>query len=155
MRSAPSVMYPVGRCAFHARLLLCLAVLGGLGVTPGPVTTTDSASRTQAVLVGVGLWLLWLGFAVWSWRRTPVGRLHWDALAGATDPERKSGAWRWHSDAYQDGALMQRVEPMLDLQTRMLLRLRNPDAATSWIWVEQDRDPARWDDLRRALKAHG
>ncbi|MBA4256131.1 MAG: hypothetical protein C0445_09675 [Polaromonas sp.] len=155
MRNAPSVMYPVGRCAFYARLLLCLAVLGGLAVALGPVTMTDSASRTQALVVGVGCWLLWLGFAVWSWRRTPVGRLHWDALAGGAAPGRTVGAWRWHSDAGQDGALLQRVEPMLDLQTRMLLRLRNPAAATRWVWVEQGRDPARWDDLRRALQAHG
>ncbi len=155
MRNAPSVIYPVGRCAFYAHLLLCLAVLGGLALILGAVATTDSTARTTGFGVGASLWLLWLGFAVWSWRRTPVGRLHWDAMADGAAPGRKAGAWRWHSDAGQDGALLQRVEPMLDLQTRMLLRLRNPDAATRWVWVEQNRDPARWDDLRRAVQAHG
>ncbi len=155
MRNAPAVMYPVGRCAFYAKVLLGLAGMGGLVVAFPLITMVDSTERTPVVLVGMGLWLLWSCFAAWSWRRSPTGRLQWDALASHADGEGQAGAWRWHSDAYQDGALMQRVEPMLDLQTRMLLRLQNRDAATSWIWVEQDRDPARWDDLRRALMAHG
>ena len=155
MRSAPSVMYPVGRSAFFAQALLSLAGLGVLVLGFLLVSMADSVARTRVVPVGVGLWLLWSCFAVWSWRRSPIGRLQWDALASTADGDSKPGAWRWHSDAYQDGALMQRVEPMLDLQTRMLLRLRNRDAATSWVWVEQHRDPARWDDLRRAVKAHG
>jgi hypothetical protein len=155
MRNAPSVMYPVGRCAFYAQILGCLGVLGGLAVAFTLATTADSIPKPPAPLLGIGLWLCWLGFAVWSWRRSPIGRLQWDALASGADAEHPSGGWRWHSDAYPEGALMQRVEPMLDLQTRVLLRLRNADAATSWIWVEQRHDPARWDDLRRALKARG
>lgn len=154
MRNAPSVIYPVGRCAFYARLLQGIGVLGGLVLAAGALTVARPAAHIADLLVGVSLWLLWLGFAAWSWRRTPVGQLHWDALAGGAGPEGRAGAWRWHSDACQDGALLQRVEPMLDLQSRMLLRLRNPDAPTSWVWVEQRRDPARWDDLRRALQAH-
>lgn len=154
MRNAPSVIYPVGRCAFHAQLLLGLAVLGGLLLGGVAVATAASAERSARLGLGLVVWLSWMGFAAWSWRRTPVGRLHWDALADAAEPGQPAGAWRWHSEAHQDGAPLRRVEPMLDLQTRMLLCLRNPDGVTRWIWVEQGRDPARWDDLRRAVRSH-
>jgi len=156
VRNAPSVLYPVGRCAFYARVLMLLAVLGlavlaagwwhGRGLAGG-------AFRTAVGGVGVGLWLLWLGFAWWSWRRAPIGQLQWDALAADSSLRANAGAWRWRSEAYQEGAVLLRVDLMLDLQTRVLLRLHNPDRATSWVWLERCRDPARWDDLRRALVA--
>jgi hypothetical protein len=44
------------------------------------------------------------------------------------------------------------LELVLDLQSLALLRLRNRDVASSWIWVERARSPARWNDLRRALR---
>lgn len=156
MRNAPSVLYPVGRCVFYARLLGLIGVLGMAVLVlagwsaRGP---EGGAVSTATAWVGGGLWLLWLGFAGWSWRRAPVGQLQWDALAPGTRPDARPGAWRWRSEAYQDGAVLRRVELMLDLQNRVLLRLHNPDAATSWVWLERSRDPARWDDLRRALMA--
>jgi hypothetical protein len=153
MRSAPSVIFPVGRSAFYAGLLLGLGLLGGLVLLIGSFMGSIGL-RGPRFLVGAGTWLMWLGFAAWSWRRTPVGQLHWNAMSGGAEPGDRAGAWSWHSGAQQEGAQLQRVETMLDLQSRVLLRLRNPDAATRWIWVEQGHDPARWDDLRRALRAH-
>jgi hypothetical protein len=43
------------------------------------------------------------------------------------------------------------VELVVDLQTRVLLRLHNADALTRWVWAERARNPERWHDLRRAL----
>jgi hypothetical protein len=48
---------------------------------------------------------------------------------------------------------LQRVEMVLDLQGRALLRLHNADALARWVWVERARNPALWNDLRRALVA--
>jgi hypothetical protein len=150
MRNAPSVMYPVGRCAFYARLLAGLGLLGLLGLAAGAWGARAPSGIMQFLAGGV-LWLLWLGFVVWSWRRTPVGQLHWDAQSQGVVPESKPGAWRWRSEAHQEVDMLQRVELLLDLQRLVLIRLRHPDGATSWVWAEKARDPARWDDLRRAL----
>lgn len=157
MRIAPSVVYPVGRCAFYVRLL---ALLGGLGLLvlavwwwPLLVKHPQVAPRGDwlAGLAGWVLWLVWMAFAWHSWRRSPTGRLQWDALAAADDEPPRTGAWRWQSGACRDAAPLQRVDLVLDLQDRALLRLRNPDAASRWVWVERASDPARWNDLRRAL----
>lgn len=150
MRNAPSVLYPVGRCAFYARLLVLLGLLGlaafGLGGWSAP-----AVEGGVSVWVGGGLWLLWLGYAARSWQRSPIGRLQWDALAASAAPDARPGAWRWRNEANQEGALLSQVELMLDLQSRVLLRLCNADGATTWVWLERSSDPARWDDLRRAL----
>lgn len=156
MRNAPSVLYPVGRCVFYARLLVWLGLLGLVALLAGGwwysgESAGGLASRRAAVLAGAGLWL---GFAWWGWQRAPRGLLQWDALAASAVPGAQAGAWRWRSEAYQEGAVLQRVELMLDLQSRVLLRLHNPDAATSWVWLERSQDQARWDDLRRALVAN-
>jgi toxin CptA len=157
MRNAPSVLYPVGRCAFYARWLVCLGLLGLVALLAGGWYSGDSvgglASRSVVVLSGAGLWLLWAGFAWWGWRRAPTGLLQWDALAGGALPGAHAGAWRWRSEADQEGAVLPRLELMLDLQTRVLLRLHLADRAGTWVWLERDSDPARWDDLRRALVA--
>lgn len=159
MRNAPSVVYPVGRCLFHGILLALLGVLGLLvlvawwwyGAEAPP--TPGVSSREWTALAGLGLWVGWVVFAWRSWQRSPVGHLHWDALATVDDEHPRKGIWRWRSDAYREGAPLRRLELALDLQDRVLLRLRNPDAAGSWVWVERASDPARWGDFRRALMA--
>ena len=150
MRSAPSVTYPVGRCAFYALLLittgcLCLSLLAGsLSVVPW-----------WSAVFGSLLWLMWGAVAAVSWRHSPVGRLQWDAKATTVDDLlKRDGAWFWHSTAYQDGVALLRVERVQDLQRWMLLRLHNPDGARTWVWVARASDPQRWDALRRAVVAH-
>lgn len=63
------------------------------------------------------------------------------------------GSWHWYSAACPDGAVLRRVEWVLDLQVVALLRLHNADALARWVWVERARDPAQWMMLRRALTA--
>lgn len=155
MRSAPSVVYPVGRCAFYAGLLL---FLGGLGLVNlllwwhGSRAQQSAADIPGVLLAGVGLWVAWAVFAWRSWMRSPEGQLQWDARSVESDGRGRVGGWRWHSEAYRDGVALQDVELVLDLQGFALLRLRNRDAASSWVWVERSRSPARWNDLRRALR---
>ncbi|UJW81611.1 hypothetical protein [Hydrogenophaga sp. SL48] len=151
MRSAPSVMYPVGRCSFYAGLLLASGSMGLLVVAWGA-----RMGPSWSVAFGVLLWMLWGAIAVVSWRHSPVGRLQWDALAAPVDDLlAREGAWLWHSTAYQDGVVLLRVEPVQDFQRWMLLRLHNPEGARTWVWVARASDPQRWDDLRRAVVAHG
>jgi toxin CptA len=147
MRNAPSVMFPVGRCGFYAGLLVLLAVLGAWVMGAWWWTTTDLRAAWM-VPAGAMLWLAWVAFAVWSWRRSPTGQLRWDALSAG---EESAGGWLWYSASCAEGAPLQRVEVMLDLQNLALLRLHNADALARWVWVERARDPVRWNDLRRAL----
>jgi hypothetical protein len=151
MRSAPSVVYPAGRCAFYAGLL---AVWGLTGLAL--LIWVAHRLPLETWMAGSALWLMWATVAAVSWRRSPTGRLQWDASATRlADPSQPAGAWLWHSAAYRDGVILSRVERVQDLQRWMLLRLHNPDGARTWVWVEGARDPDRWSDLRRAVVAHG
>jgi toxin CptA len=162
MRNAPSVQYPVGRCRFYAVLLVGLGLLA-LAVLLAwwwPLLRTGvegplAVGRTERVagVLGVLFWLGWAVGAALSWRRSPIGVLQWDALASPDEQAEKPGLWRWRSAAYQGGTSLLQVSVALDLQSRLLLRLRNNDAAQSWIWVEASSVPGRWSDLRRALVA--
>lgn len=151
MRSAPSVIYPAGRCSLYAGLLLACGLIG-LALLVWVVRWVP----VESVAAGAVLWLAWAILAAVSWQRSPLGRLQWDASATRLiDPSQPTGAWSWHSVAYRDGVILLRVERVQDLQSWMLLRLYNPDGARTWVWVERSRDPDRWNDLRRAVVAHG
>lgn len=156
MRNAPSVVFPVGRCAFYAGLLCVLAGLGLLVLLlwwwPWLGAAAQAPWLTRlAVWLGALLWLIWAVFAWRSWLHAPVGRLQWDAMGAPVSGRSRTGVWRWYREGQTDGAPLQQVERALDLQKRMLLRVRNPDGAHRWLWVERCSDPDRWNDLRRAL----
>lgn len=146
MRNAPSVMYPVGRCAFHAQALLVLAAIVAAALWGWRGSAVDSR-LWLATLAGALVWLAW---ALRGWWRSPVGQLRWDAQApGAPDAE--AGAWCWIGGGSLEPQAVQRLASALDLQGRVLLRLHAPPSVPRWVWVEQTEDPARWRDLRRAL----
>jgi hypothetical protein len=149
MHNAPSVRFPVGRCGLYGGLLALLAVLGaaalglwyGLDATPGVAW--------QGVAGGV-MWSTWAIGALWAWRRSPEGHLKWTALE-RRDPEAPAGAWHWHSESCPEGVPLLSVELMMDWQGAMLLRVHPTGAPIRWIWAERARNPALWNDLRRAL----
>ncbi|MGE0348809.1 hypothetical protein [Hydrogenophaga sp.] len=143
MRSAPSVSFPVGRCRFYLWFLLTLAALGVLVL--GAWVVYAASHRQWHGLWGAALWGSWLLFAAWSWWRSPTGLLSWEAQA------QPPGGWAWRSTACVEGAPLQRVDLVVDLQTRVLLRLHGADARTRWVWAERAKNPGRWHDLRRAL----
>lgn len=156
MRNAPSVVYPVGRCAFQAGML-CL--LGALGLAVLLMWwwpwwgAADPVPRTVRWAGGLGvlLWLAWAGVAWRSWVQTPQGFLQWDAQGAPASDAARAGVWRWHLGAWGEGVPLHRVERVLDLQTRCLVRVRLSSGEPLWLWAEHERDPARWNDLRRAL----
>jgi hypothetical protein len=151
MHSAPSVVFPVGRCSFYAGALVMLATSGAWMLGLWWWTVADSRSIWWG-WAGAAAWLAWGSFAARSWLRSPIGMLAWNASA-RSDLAARAGTWLWHSALCPEGAPLRRVEMVLDLQGRALLRLHNADALARWIWVERSRDPARWNELRRALVA--
>jgi len=159
MHSAPSVNYPVGRCRFFA-VLLWLQACTALGlITWWWAVSANDPSSIQRFWSGLGsaFWLAWGFWSVRYWRQSPEGRLEWDAQAPSAtlQPDDARGAWLWWDAASTDATRLNSVEVALDLQTRVLLRLPGTWSQGRWIWVERWRDPARWDDLRRALHSSG
>lgn len=152
MRSAPSVVYPVGRCIFYGRLLLVLSALG-LAVLIGWAWSASDGFFWGSVGVGLGLWVLWSVGVFKVWWRTPEGALRWDSLATPYNETLHSGAWLWHTDQMDDAVALHSIECVLDAQNWMLLRLKQPARLVTWVWVERHRSPAHWGDLRRALVA--
>lgn len=147
MRNAPSVVYPVGRCALAGQLLLVLAAVVAVSLWSWLGSGVDMR-LWLATLAGALFWLAW---ALSAWWRAPTGQLHWDALA--TDWQNtEAGAWFWLDGARLVGQPVLGVERALDLQAVVLLRLRSAGPVPRWVWVQQTSDPARWLDLRRALQ---
>lgn len=152
MRSAPSVRYPVGRSFFWLGLLVSTGALGLVAVLMG-WHYGGSFSAGVAALA----WSFWVTGSVVAWRRQPQGMLLWrppgnsEVVDGDSPP---GEGWSWSSAAYREGVALRRVERVYDFQKAVLLRLYNPDGASSWAWVERRSDPARWGDLRRAMWAH-
>lgn len=147
MRNAPSVMYPVGRCALHGQLLLGLASVVAASLWGWRSSGVD-ARLWWAFVVGAALWLAW---ALHAWWRAPVGQLHWDAQAPGL-PSAEAGAWFWRDNAGLAPQPVLGVSQTLDGQRVLLLRLRSTASVPRWVWVQQPSDPARWLALRRALQ---
>ncbi len=154
MHSAPSVMFPVGRCIWYGVAFAFLAGAGACALGAWWWLDGRQGGVPWPGLVGAMLWLMWVAFAAWTWHHAPTGHLRWSASEGR-DPESPRGTWHWHSVACPEGAALRGVERVLDLQVVAFLRLHNADALSRWIWVERARDPVRWNVLRRALVSAG
>lgn len=152
MRSAPSVVYPVGRCVFHGRILFALSAFG-LAVLVGWVWSASGRFFEEAIWAGFCLWVLWSVWVFKAWWRTPVGALHWDSLAAPTNESLRAGAWWWYDDTMDDGVVVLDIECVLDCQSWILLRWRRSPRWATWVWAERGRAPEHWGDLRRALMA--
>lgn len=151
MRNAPSVVFPVGRCAFYGWLLVALGTLGLLVLSGWWLTSERTPAAIAVGAIGGTLWLLWTCLARHDWRMSPVGLLQWDALATRLDNPMLAGAWIWCTESSGQGRPLLSVGVAVDLQRLVLLRLRYPDSTSRWVWVERSLDPLRWNDLRRAL----
>ena len=138
MHNAPSVSYPVGRCAFQLGLLLGFAVL------------TSTVLTAWALNHGLSwLWLSGLGAAVvglWQGRRAldQAGVLTW-----AVD------TWYLHDQGPGSEDVFGEVQVALDLQIALLLRWQPASdtlrAKPQWLWLEGQHCDECWQDLRRAV----
>ena len=152
MHNAPSVVFPVGRCAFQGWLLV---VLGMVGAAVGALFLVESdfwrlgAWGWLPGVTGMCVWLIWAAWAFANWRRSPEGSLRWDARQLAESGVQ--GIWAWTDRMASEPVELSDVERVLDLQSRVLLRICGPGMGRQWVWVESGSCPARWNDLRRAL----
>jgi hypothetical protein len=64
-----------------------------------------------------------------------------------------SGAWRWFSQVYRNGVLLESVACAWDAQSSMLIRCKTSAGLSLWLWLHADTDPAVWPALRRAIHA--
>lgn len=139
MHSAPSVFYPVERSRGAASVL---AAAWLCAVAAHVLWWLAQAANAGAQAAGLLALLLSAALAVHSWRSLQPGHLAWDG-----------DGWHW-AEAGRGPSPGWRLDVGLDLQRALLLRLRDAGGVTRWLWLERSADPARWDDLRRAVCAH-
>ena len=139
MHSAPSVSYPVGRCAFQR---ITLAVLGV--VTSGVLLVWALHQPVSWPLCMSGL-VTMLGIALgWRSLHTQTGILSWDGYV-----------WCWHSRA--DGAEDQLGEVFvsLDVQKALVLRWQPTSGRLTnlgaYLWLGQETATPHWLNLRCAV----
>ena len=133
MHNAPAVSYPVGRSSFALAAMTVAWLAGAAGIA---LWSLQSQVRSAAAIAAVGVLLAAGLVALRTWLRSPRGTLSWDGLG-----------WTWTTTA---DAQAGQPEVALDTQRVLLLRwdgARRPE----WLWLERAAQPARWNDLRRAV----
>ncbi len=138
MHNAPSVSYPVGRCAFQVWLFVGLNLL------------------TSAVLLA---WALHqgLGFVWWAAAATfaIAAYLGWQALRYAATLTWDGQVWCLHDQSSGQVDALGDVQVTLDVQKALLLRwLPASDTLQvkpQWLWLGLQTSDNRWQDLRRAV----
>ncbi len=138
MHNAPSVSYPVGRCAFQRWLLsgfvlLASALLIAWALNQGLSWVWFIAACATAV----GIWQGWRALG-------QRGVLTWDGQV-----------WCLHDQGLGFEDALGEVHVALDVQKALLLRwLPASDtlqAKPQWLWLGLQTSDNRWQDLRRAV----
>jgi len=138
MHNAPSVSYPVGRCAFQRWLyvgftVLTSAVLWAWALDQG-LTFAWYAATTSAVVAGC------LGWQALRMR----AMLTWDGQV-----------WCLHDQTTGDEDALGVVYVALDVQTALLLRWQPAsdalNAKSQWLWLGAQSTGDAWQNLRRAV----
>lgn len=144
MRSAPPVVFTVGRFAGGARVSLGLAVFSALPALP---LWPDGADGVVSAWIWPTVWVLvaLLSWRLWGREALPPGELRWD-----------SEAWTYQD---QDGsALPVHVTVLLDLGQAMLLEVKGlqgtgSGARCTWLTEKQSEKqrPGLWHACRCAV----
>jgi hypothetical protein len=141
MHNAPSVSYPVGRCAFQRWVFVGLSVIS-CGVL---AAWASQQSISWAWWFAAGFWLVALWGGGYAYSRA-VGTLTWSGqfwcLHGLPEPaDDLLGDVSVCMDA--QGALLLKWEPLSD----------GKQGATRWLWLGAETSPKVWQDLRCAVFA--
>ena len=138
MQNAPSVSYPVGRCAFQRWLFAGFAVLASAVLLAWAL----SQGVTAAWCVAASATSLGLYQGVQALRQT--GTLTWDGQV-----------WCLHDHSLGVEDALGDVHVALDVQKALLLRwLPTSDtlqAKPQLLWLGSQTSDSRWQDLRRAV----
>lgn len=150
-KSAPPVVFQVKRSTALAWVIGAILVVAAGAILAWAVASGTADSRPWAwMCAAVVAWVLAALGAGHFWFTQLRGELRWDGSgwllsvgeAGQTDS--------------RSGALKDRPQPLIDLQTHLWLVLRAADGRRVWLWLERAHHPQRWLDLRRAVysRAH-
>jgi hypothetical protein len=138
MYNAPSVSYPLGRCAFQRWVyafftLLSLAVLFAWALNQG-MTSVWYAAAIAAVL---GAFLGWRALG-------QAGTLTWDGQVWCL---------QIHGPGHEDA--LGEVRVALDVQKALVLRWQPASDTLNvkplWLWLDAEGSSHHWQDLRRAV----
>jgi hypothetical protein len=138
MHNAPSVSYPVGRCAFQRGLFVGFTLLTSAVLLAWAFN--QDLTLTWYVAVAAAALGLVLGWCALS----QAGTLSWDGQVWCLHDQRLG-----HADALGD------VHVALDVQKALLLRWQ-PTSDTlkpkpQWLWLGSQASDNCWQDLRRAV----
>lgn len=134
MHRPPVVRFAVGRSRWYGRVLLLLWLLG-VGVM-----------LTFFSIQAVAIWQVWVwftalmvgaGVALQGWRSAPTGILLWDGTA-------------WHWSGFF-GIAPCTLTLHLDLQTLLIVSVRQHGAPCGWLWLDNATHDREWVALRRAV----
>ena len=138
MHNAPSVSYPVGRCAFQRWLFAGFAVLTSAVLLAWVLNQGLTATWYAAVAAAaLGLLLGWRALG-------QAGTLTWDGQV-----------WCLHDQGLGFEDVLGDVHVALDVQKALLLRWQPTSdtlhAKPQWLWLGSQASDNRWQDLRRAV----
>jgi hypothetical protein len=136
MHQPPAVSWDVKSARWHAGALIFWVLADTFLLVGFFVTQGWGASTLVLLLVLVASALL----AMKGWYGAPVGQLNWDGAQ-----------WHWVN---QDTHALTSVVCVLDLQTRMLVRISGGQGPSRWLWLERDASGMTWVALRRAIFAN-
>jgi len=139
MHNAPSVSYPVGRCAFQRVTWLVLAAIAGAVMVVWFIL--QPVSWLMCLSGAAALGGLFLG---WRSLRTQSGTLTWDGQV-----------WCWHSrlDGVEDA--LGEIFVAMDVQKALVLRWQPTSGRLGtlgcFVWLGQERATHHWLNLRCAV----
>jgi hypothetical protein len=138
MHNAPSVSYPVGRCAFQRGLLVGFTVL--------------TVALLVAWALNQGVTWVWCVAAGAAWLAVHQGL---QALRHTSTLTWDGQVWCLHDQNSGREDALGEVHVALDVQKALLLRwLPTSDtlhAQQQWLWLGSQPSDNRWQDLRRAV----
>ncbi len=138
MHNAPSVSYPVGRCAFQRQIYACLTLVTSAVLLAWTLNQgLTSVSGTAWVCAVFGVWGGWRSLR-------QVGMLTWDGHV-----------WCLHGQGGAQEDALGDVHVVLDVQKALLLRWQPASdtlhAKSFWLWLGDQASDNDWQDLRRAV----
>ncbi len=139
-RSAPAVVYPVGRSRALGMALVALHLLAAAALVAWAAAGAGP-SFTSAAAAG-GLWLAAVAGSVHFWRGQFEGSLQWDGQAWALVAQARGVDTQVPCGA---------PEVFLDLQSHLWVRVSPDKRRALWLWLARQARPERWMDMRRAV----